>query len=130
MERYELLILTPFCSSVVYWTSFPYVSSLPLPSQQPPLPINTHLLSLFTQGPGNCIRCRNYTLVTQSGSLCVASCPLGTYANGTMCTPCYQGCTAGCAGPLPYVNLTNGCLKCSYVQLNQQGQQVGMVCFY
>eukprot|EP00731_Ephydatia_muelleri_P019538 Em0012g363a len=72
-------------------------------------------------GPDHCIRCRNYTLVTQ---LCVASCPLGTYANGTMCTPCYHGCTAGCAGPLPYVNLTNGCLKCSYVQLNQQGQQV------
>ncbi|KAL5488667.1 hypothetical protein EMCRGX_G017643 [Ephydatia muelleri] len=75
-------------------------------------------------GPDHCIRCRNYTLVIQSGQLCVASCPLGTYANGTICTPCYHGCTAGCAGPLPYVNLTNGCPRCSYVQLDQQGQQV------
>nr|BAA81724.2 protein tyrosine kinase [Ephydatia fluviatilis] len=74
--------------------------------------------------PYHCIRCRNYTLVTQTGPLCVASCPLGTYTNGTMCIPCFQGCTGGCAGPLPYVNLTNGCLGCSYVHLDQLGQQV------
>ncbi|KAL5488663.1 hypothetical protein EMCRGX_G017639 [Ephydatia muelleri] len=59
-----------------------------------------------------------------TAQLCVASCPLGTYANGTMCTPCYHGCTAGCAGPLPYVNLTNGCLGCSHVQFSADGKQL------
>ena len=54
----------------------------------------------------------------------MASCPQGTYPNGTTCAPCYHECTMGCAGPLPYVNLTNGCLGCSYVQVDQQGQQV------
>eukprot|EP00731_Ephydatia_muelleri_P019330 Em0012g155a len=76
------------------------------------------------KGPDHCVSCRHFSIVTQYGQLCVASCPLGTYANGTMCTPCYHGCTAGCAGPLPYVNLTNGCLGCSHVQFCADGKQL------
>ena len=60
--------------------------------------------------------------------VCVEVCPLGTYLNTSthQCVPCYSGCQngTGCAGPLPYVNRTHGCLECDHVQLDREGRQV------
>ena len=87
----------------------------------------------MTQGPQHCNECRNYYVeeVLREGQLvrvCVEACPLGTYLNisSRQCVPCHEGCRAlvGCAGPLPFVNTTHGCLECDYVQLDREGQQV------
>ena len=53
-------------------------------------------------------------------------CPQGTYLNTTsrQCVPCHEACQGGCAGPLPYVNRTFGCLECDRVQLDREGRQV------
>ena len=53
-------------------------------------------------------------------------CPQGTYLNTTsrQCVPCHEACQGGCAGPLPYVNRTHGCLECDRVQLDEEGRQV------
>ena len=60
--------------------------------------------------------------------VCVEACPLGTYLNTSLrlCVPCHDGCQmqTGCAGPLPYVNTTDGCLACDRVQLDREGNQV------
>ena len=60
--------------------------------------------------------------------VCVEVCPLGTYLNTSshQCVPCHSGCQKdmGCAGPLPYVNRTHGCLECDCVQLDMEGNQV------
>ena len=62
--------------------------------------------------------------------VCVEACPLGTYLNTSsrQCVPCHDGCQmqAGCAGPLPYVNRTHGCLECDRVQLDREGKQVSI----
>jgi len=58
----------------------------------------------------------------------VGECPLGTYLipSSGQCAPCYEACRAGCAGPLPYVNNTHGCLECDRVRLNREGGQVSL----
>ena len=84
------------------------------------------------QGPDHCNECRTNFLQTQiNGSpvrLCLETCPVGTYLNQTTseCVPCYEHCDReiGCVGPLPYLDLNNGCLNCSLVQLNHAGGQV------
>ena len=86
-------------------------------------------LSLF-QGPEHCNFCRNYFIEVREGSdtvrRCVGECPLGTYLipSSGQCAPCYEACRAGCAGPLPYVNNTHGCMECDRVRLNREGGQV------
>ena len=86
-----------------------------------------------SQGPEHCNECRNYYIeeVLEEGSLvklCMEACPLGTYLNisSRQCVPCHRGCRngTGCAGPLPYVNRTRGCLECDHVQLDREGRQV------
>ena len=58
--------------------------------------------------------------------LCVPECPFGTYLNASLsqCILCHENCTAGCVGPLPYLDLTKGCLDCSFVLLDRDGRQV------
>ena len=60
--------------------------------------------------------------------VCVEACPFGTFLNTSshQCVPCHDGCRKdmGCAGPLPYVNTTDGCLACDRVQLDGEGNQV------
>ena len=89
----------------------------------------SHSLSL-SQGPEHCNSCRNYFIEVREGSAtvrrCVGECPLGTYLipSSGQCAPCYEACRAGCAGPLPYVNNTHGCMECDRVRLNREGGQV------
>ena len=89
----------------------------------------SHSLSL-SQGPEHCNSCRNYFIEVREGSAtvrrCVGECPLGTYLipSSGQCAPCYEACRAGCAGPLPYVSNTHGCLECDRVRLNREGGQV------
>ena len=105
----------------------------------PPTPLTPHILTFRTftphtpsQGPEHCNTCRNYYIeeILVAGSLvrmCVEGCPLGTYLNiSNQCVPCHSGCRkdVGCAGPLPYVNRTHGCLECDRVQLDMEGNQV------
>jgi len=84
----------------------------------------------LSQGPENCNLCRNYYIEVREGSdtvrRCVGECPLGTYLipSSGQCAPCYEACRAGCAGPLPYVNNTHGCMECDRVRLNREGGQV------
>ena len=90
--------------------------------------------SYILQGADHCASCRTYFLRTllngTLGRLCVESCPIGTYleAGRSECVPCHEHCSreVGCAGPLPYLDVQNGCLDCSLVQLNQTGEQVRM----
>ena len=93
---------------------------------------HTHLQS--SQGPEHCNMCRNYYVEEMIGEgplmrVCVEACPLGTFLNTSshQCVPCHSACQngTGCAGPLPYVNRTHGCLECDRVQLDRQGRQVG-----
>ena len=84
-----------------------------------------------SQGPEYCNQCRNYYLEEMLGAgsaarVCVEVCPQGTYLNSTsrQCVPCHEACQGGCAGPLPYVNRTHGCLECDRVQLDREGRQV------
>ena len=92
----------------------------------------THLHTCTpSQGPEHCNQCRNYYLeeMLEAGSaarVCVEVCPQGTYLNSTLrqCVPCHEACRGGCAGPLPYVNRTFGCLECERVQLDTEGRQV------
>ena len=96
-------------------------------------------LNLFTfspsQGPEHCNECRNYYVEEMLGEgplmrVCVEVCPLGTFLNTSsrQCVPCHDGCQmqAGCAGPLPYVNRTHGCLECDRVQLDREERQVSI----
>ena len=44
------------------------------------------------------------------------------------CLPCFEGCgSLGCAGPLPYVNSSSGCISCNTIIVNQQEEQVLML---
>ena len=86
-----------------------------------------------SQGPEHCIQCRNYYIeeileVGSAARVCVETCPQGTYLNTTsrQCIPCHEACLGGCAGPLPYVNRTFGCLECDRVELDREGRQVGL----
>lgn len=77
-------------------------------------------------GPENCVDCRNFFINLTNGRLCVEECPLGTYEipSTRECAPCFEACVGGCAGPLPYVNTSHGCLECSRVELDRNNQQV------
>ena len=83
-----------------------------------------------SQGPEHCNACRNYFIEVREGSdtvrRCVGECPLGTYLipSSRQCASCHEACRAGCAGPLPSVNNTHGCLECDRVRLNREGRQV------
>ena len=86
-----------------------------------------------SQGPEHCNQCRNYYIeeILGAGSVsrvCVETCPQGTYLNTTsrQCIPCHEACQGMCAGPLPYVNRTFGCLECGRVELDREGRQVGL----
>ena len=40
----------------------------------------------------------------------------------------FEGCgSQGCAGPLPYVNSSAGCISCNTIIVNRQGEQVLMM---
>ena len=56
----------------------------------------------------------------------MGACLLGTYLipSSGQCAPCYEACRGGCAGPLPYINNTHGCLGCDRVRLSREGRQV------
>ena len=44
------------------------------------------------------------------------------------CGPCFEECgSQGCAGPLPYVNSSAGCISCNTIIVNRQGEQVLIV---
>ena len=44
------------------------------------------------------------------------------------CGSCFEGCgSQGCAGPLPYVNSSAGCISCNTIIVNRQGEQVLMM---
>ena len=103
-----------------------FVTIHPITSSHPPL-LNP------SQGPEHCNTCRNYYIEEMMGAgslvkVCVEACPLGTYLNtsSSECVPCDIGCQkdVGCAGPLPYVNKTHGCLECDRVKLDMEGNQV------
>ena len=86
-----------------------------------------------SQGPEHCNQCRNYYIeeVLGAGSavrVCVETCSQGTYLNTTsrQCIPCHEACLGGCAGPLPFVNRTFGCLECDRVELDREGRQVSL----
>ena len=83
-------------------------------------------LAVIPQGPENCVDCRNNFINLSNGRLCVEECPLGTYEipSTRECAPCFEACVGGCTGPLPYVNISHGCLDCSRVDLDRNGQQV------
>ena len=77
--------------------------------------------------------CRNLTLYSNNSSgvqvqTCLGSCPVGTYlvSDRRECVPCHEYCSrgVGCVGPLPYLDLQNGCLECTLVQLYRNGRQV------
>ena len=116
----------------VSYSHFPIFTSTH-PHLCTPSPL-THLhlyLCTPSQGPEHCNQCRNYYLEEMLGAgsearVCVEVCPQGTYLNTTsrQCVPCHEACQGGCAGPLPYVNRTFGCLECDRVQLDREGRQV------
>jgi hypothetical protein len=85
------------------------------------------------QRPDLCVSCSNLFVQTRllngnASFICVESCPAGTYLKPERdeCVPCYEHCDldAGCAGPLPYVDMENGCRDCSLIQLTRSGGQV------
>ena len=97
------------------------------------VPTELSSVTLFVQHPEDCRVCSRIFFETElpNGSTfrtCVKECPIGTYLDVQLpgCLPCYEHCSidAGCAGPLFYLDLQNGCLNCSLVQLNQMGEQV------
>ena len=47
------------------------------------------------------------------------------------CGPCFEGCgSQGCAGPLPYVNSSAGCISCNTIIVNHQGEQVLIILYW
>ena len=93
--------------------------------------------SISTQGPEHCVACRNLTLYSNNSSgarvrTCLGSCPVGTYlvSDRSECVPCHEHCSreVGCVGPLPYLDLQDGCLDCTLVQLDRNGSQVITTC--
>ncbi|XP_064389307.1 epidermal growth factor receptor-like isoform X3 [Halichondria panicea] len=82
-------------------------------------------------GPEFCNACQNLFIRTNETAdqnvICLLSCPVSTHLrSGTLeCVPCHEGCDpfVGCIGPLPYLDLENGCLDCDRVILNRNGTQ-------
>ena len=117
------------CTVVIVWTKL----QSPNHTHAHPHHYTLSPLSSLTpsQGPEHCNQCRNYYLEEMLGAgsaarVCVEVCSQGTYLNRTsrQCIPCHEACQGGCAGPLPYVNRTHGCLECDRVQLDRDGRQV------
>ena len=118
------------------------VSSLYIPTFSSPTILSLHTLTPSpSQGPEHCNECRNYYIeeMLREGPLvrvCVEVCPLNTYLNTSsrQCVRCYEGCVLGegCAGPLPILNITHGCLECDRVQLDREENQVSKItcCLY
>ena len=117
------------CTVVIVWTKL----QSPNHTHAHPHHYTLSPLSSLTpsQGPEHCNQCRNYYLEEMLGAgsaarVCAEVCSQGTYLNSTsrQCIPCHEACQGGCAGPLPYVNRTHGCLECDRVQLDREGRQV------